>query len=85
MQKKKLDRPVEEILSGCLKDLRAVTESGYWPFDSPAPSSTEVKIKESINRAIANLETAQVYHEQMFGRTGRDPMRCVAMSITEIA
>ena len=83
--KKKLSRPVGDIIAGCLKNLKDITESGYWPFDSPAPCSTEMRIKESINRAIANLETAQVCHEQMFGRTGRDPMRCVAMSITETA
>ena len=51
-----------------LNALVGLTKSGYWPFSSPAPCSTEVKIKKAVNAAIANLELAITYHESMFGK-----------------
>lgn len=63
-----------EKLQVCADTLREITESGYWPFASPAPCSTEVKIKENICAAIARVESALFWHDQMFGRTGRNCM-----------
>lgn len=83
MTRKKLDRPVSDILKGCLNDLMSVRESGYWPFASPAPCSTEVHIKESIDKAISSLESAVYWDEQMFGKQRRNPMRAPSSVITE--
>lgn len=74
---------VKEKLQQCIATLEEITESGYWPFASPAPCSTEVKIKDGIRGALANLEDALYWHEQMFDRVGRDSMKCVSMTIKE--
>lgn len=63
-------------MSDCLDTLRSITTSGYWPYRSPAPCSTEVNIKKNLDRAIDNLSLALSYHEDMFGKTGRNPMEC---------
>ena len=63
-------------MSECLKTLESITTSGYWPYRSPAPCSTEVNIKKHLDRAIDNLTLAHSYHEDMFGKTGRNPMEC---------
>ena len=60
----------------CLETLKSITTSGYWPYRSPAPCSTEVNIKKHLDRAIDNLTLAISYHEGMFGQTGRNPMEC---------
>ena len=60
----------------CLETLRSITTSGYWPYRSPAPCSTEVNIKKNLDRAIDNLSLALSYHEDMFGKTERSPMEC---------
>lgn len=61
--------------------LMEVKNSGYWPFASPAPCSTEVKIKKGINQAIVGIETAMVWHDEMFGKTGRPDSKAVSMEI----
>ena len=63
-------------MSNCLDTLDSITKSGYWPYRSPAPCSTEVNIKKHLDRAIDNLTLAISYHEDMFGKTGRNPMEC---------
>lgn len=63
-------------MSECLETLKSITTSGYWPYRSPAPCSTEVNIKKNLDRAIDNLSLALSYHEDMFGKTERDPMEC---------
>lgn len=63
-------------MSECLESLRSITTSGYWPYRSPAPCSTEVNIKKHLDRAIDNLFLALSYHKDMFGKTGRNPMEC---------
>ena len=76
---------IQQKLQMCIDTINEIKDSGYWPFASPAPCSTEVKIKKSINSAEANLQTALYWHEQMFGKTGRNPMECGRSVITEKA
>ena len=74
---------VEEKLRECLDTLREIERSGYWPFASPAPCSTEVQIKKNIERAIENIDSALYWHHEMFGR-GRDPMSPPRFRIVQI-
>ena len=64
-------------MSECLETLESITTSGYWPYRSPAPCSTEVNIKKHLDRAIDNLTLALSYHEDMFGKTKRNPVTCM--------
>lgn len=70
-----------EKLQMCADTLREITESGYWPFASPAPCSTEVKIKENICAAIARVESALFWHDQEFTNPKRDSMKCTNFTI----
>ena len=73
----------KEIFDKCLADLTALTKSGYWPFSSPAPCSTEVKIKKAVKAALENLQVARSCHEQMFGH-GRDENSSPRTIITDV-
>ena len=64
---------VEEKLQGCIGTLEGIRTSGYWPYASPAPCSTEQRIKHGIDHALANLEYALENHRAMF-KNGADPM-----------
>lgn len=70
-------------MSECLDTLDSITTSGYWPYRSPAPCSTEVNIKKHLDRAIDNLFLALSYHKDMFGKTKRNPMACMRSVIEE--
>lgn len=70
-----------EKMQAALDLLSEIKESGYWPFSSPAPCSTEVKIKKGINQAIVGIETAIVWHDEMFRKTGRPDSEAVSMEI----
>lgn len=72
---------VEEKLRQCIDTLQEIKNSGYWPFASPSPCSTEVKIKQGFCQAITGLENALFWHEQMFGKTKKD---CMSASCTTI-
>ena len=74
---------VEQKLQKCIDTLVEIKQSGYWPFASPAPCSTEVKIKEGVQKALAGLESALYWHREMFGKTGRPSQKCVSMKIEE--
>jgi len=74
---------VGEKMQMCLDTLMSIRESGYWPYASPAPCSTEVRIKESLDKSINNLSTALYWHKEMFGKTGRPDDRCVGTKIVE--
>lgn len=65
---------VEEKLLKAKELLESVMSSGYWPFDSPNPCSTEVRIKKCITWASDNLEAALYWHHEMFGKTNRNCM-----------
>lgn len=76
-------KDIGTLLSDSLETLKGITESGYWPYRSPAPCSTEVKIKKNIDRAIDGLSLALICHKEMFGKTKRDPMACMRSVIEE--
>lgn len=76
-------KDIGTTLSDSLEALKGITTSGYWPYRSPAPCSTEVKIKKNIDRAIDYLSLALIYHKEMFGKTKRDPMACMCSVIEE--
>lgn len=78
-------RSVGEKMKDSLAALRSIPSGGYWPYASPAPCSTEVWIKDNLDAAISRLDNALFFHEQMFGRTGRNPMRAPAMAIVQSA
>ena len=59
---------VTEKLQSAIDTLLEIQKSGYWPFASPAPCSTEAKIKNAINGALENLDTAMFFHKEMFER-----------------
>lgn len=64
------DKPsAGEVLHDCIEKLNELKHSGYLPFASPAPCSTECKIKNAIERAIVNLEVALANHEAEFGKS----------------
>jgi hypothetical protein len=74
---------VREKLKMCLDTLMEIQGSGYWPFASPAPCSTEVQIKRSIEKAIDDVDTALYWHDKEFGR-GRDCMTAPSFKIVEL-
>ena len=53
--------PIDEAL----RLLTNLSQSGYIPFASPSPSSTESKLKHCISSAISLLETAQVMEKDL--------------------
>ena len=60
------DRSVGEKLSECISTLKAITQSGYIPFASPAPSSTEGALKREMNSAIERLESTLYLHNSLY-------------------
>lgn len=74
---------VGEAMDSMLEKLEAIRQSGYWPYSSPAPCSTEVKIKESLDATFRNLSMAKHYHQEMFGKTKRDPMKATSSVIED--
>lgn len=63
---------VGERLNRALDLLRPIPGSGYIPFSSPAPSSTERAIKTNLENAIRSLEKTIAFHEARFGKTNPD-------------
>ena len=53
---KDADLSAVEAVQVALELLKEVTISGYIPFSSPAPSSTEVRIRDMIRGGIQRLE-----------------------------
>lgn len=60
------DRSVGEKLSECISTLKDITQSGYIPFASPAPSSTEGALKRELNSAIERLESTLYLHNSLY-------------------
>lgn len=75
---------VTEKLQQCIDTLEEIKKSGYWPFASPAPCSTECRIKDGINDALNGLYRAKANHELMFDKVGRNPMECARSTIMEV-
>ena len=59
---------VREQLRQALSILNGIRNSDYIPFTSPYPSSTEAKIKKSINNAITSLFDAIDAHDACYNR-----------------
>lgn len=74
---------IREKMMEARRLLVEVKNSGYWPFASPAPCSTEVKIKDNMNAAIERIGNAIFWHDEMFDKTGRPDNKCVGMEIVE--
>jgi len=48
--------------------LEKIVRSGYIPFASPSPSTTEKFIKQAILSAITDVNDAISYHERVYGK-----------------
>ena len=55
-------------LQNALSNLKELTYSGYIPFDSPSPSSTEMIIKKNVMQAIDLIQRAIVADNQLYGK-----------------
>lgn len=55
-------------LQEALRSLRELTHSGYIPFSSPSPSSTEMIIKKNVMQAIDLISRAIVADNQLYGK-----------------
>lgn len=75
---------IEKKLQECFDTLEEIANSDYWPFASPAPCSTEEKIKTGINSAMRWVDTALFWHREMFTKVGRDCMKAPAMTVVKI-
>ena len=64
------DVTVKKSIAGKLEDilntLDGIIKSGYIPFASPSPSSTEKVVKQSIKNAKAELERALECHNDLY-------------------
>ena len=60
-------RNVHQKMTSCLQELIDIRSSGYIPYTSPSPSSTELTIKSELNAAINYLEGAIHFHETTYG------------------
>lgn len=56
------------VMQESLKLLRELTHSGYIPFSSPSPSSTEMIIKKNIMQAIDLISKAIIADRQLYRR-----------------
>jgi hypothetical protein len=61
-------KSIEQRLQECVDTIIEIKGSGYWPFASPHPCSTERNIKKGIYQALQGLETALYFHQTMFGK-----------------
>lgn len=61
------DRYIVDKLSGCLATLREIAQSGYVPYTSPAPSTTESILRGQIDGAAERLENAVYFHKSLYG------------------
>lgn len=57
---------IAEKIKTCIALLNEIKGSGYIPFTSPAPSSTEARIKNNITSALSHLESALNDHQKVF-------------------
>lgn len=59
---------VADDLSSIIQQLKQLTQSGWIPFASPHPSSTELKLKTEVLRAIECLENAEILNKSLYDR-----------------
>ena len=55
-------------LSSIIQQLKQLTQSGWIPFASPSPSSTELKLKTEVLRAIECLVHAEILNKSLYDR-----------------
>ena len=77
------NKSVEQKLKECINTLKEIKKSGYIPFASPAPCSTEQRIKSAIEFGIMRLEDALYWHNQEFGNGKLNPMRLPSSTIID--
>lgn len=58
---------VADDLSSIIQQLKQLTQSGWIPFASPHPSSTELKLKTEVLKAIECLENAEILNKSLYG------------------
>lgn len=51
-------RPLRDEIDGIVQLLEEITETGYTPWTSPAPSSTELCVKNNVEKALYHLLNA---------------------------
>lgn len=51
-------RPLRDEIQGAIDILNEVIETGYIPWTSPAPSSTECCVRNNVEKALQHLENA---------------------------
>lgn len=61
---------VSSKLQEAIDALELIEKSGYIPFASPSPSSTEAEIKHAILRAHSELAHALNVHKQCYTLKG---------------
>ena len=62
------NRTAGEKMRDCRDVLKEIKTSGYIPFASPAPSSSERHIKTELLLSITHLATAVYRHEETYGK-----------------
>ena len=56
-----------DTMKRALAELENMTTSGYIPFASPAPSSTEKALKYAFEDALKSLSSAIAIHKMLYG------------------
>lgn len=55
-----------EVIRQAISSLKALRTSGYVPYASPAPCTTEVVLKRELDAAIFRLDNAEAVHESLY-------------------
>lgn len=66
-------RPASVIIKDAIAGLEHISNNGYIPYASPAPSTSEKVIKRELDDAKAHLENALFMHQQTYGKQSRQP------------
>lgn len=67
-----LDLPVSAKLEISKELVSSIPDSNYWPFRSPAPCTTECRVKDAIRKAISALGDASGAHHDLYGNGKRN-------------
>ena len=55
----------DDPIGTTLESIKKLAKSGYIPFSSPCPSSTEKALRDSVLSAISLLEKAQILEKEL--------------------
>lgn len=64
--KEGVNNGLHKSLSEIIQELEELTNSGYIPFSSPSPSSTEAVVKQNVIKAIELLKNADFAASQLY-------------------